>query len=425
VDPGVVTSDIFSLYFKLRDMIKEYRSFLGEGYNFSVCEYFTPYVFEWISQTYHKTTEWAKQAIDAEQWRPLATKLHSSSAIDIFCACTQAQQFLQKLEWENKEMQLAFMNKFCEVISKVVEEYVIMIEEKFVLFLSPLQVEPEAPDSARGKSRKSAVHLVAKVEVQPGDVTPMEQLCVCLNNVEAARQQLDELCTSMETAIEDVGRNFTETFQLISKTVDKLLDMIMDTKEITTSIDNEFLNIIFYRTEESVDIAIQGCLSYLDKQLEFFGSNLYEGMFKKAIKAIWRMIMELVNSLFYPQKGRVLQVDRVRVLINLLVEFFYAGGEGITKSYMTGVDRYKQIERYFSLNTLSSEELCRIHTLMAESGDESIPPAIVLFMLQGRNDPKAKSYTNGNDDVPSPKADKPKTRFSIFNLRKKKDKDKN
>jgi len=309
---------------------------------------------------------------------------------------------------------------------------VTLIEEKFLQFLTPL-VEHDGPDSARStsstsstKSRKStAPHSIVKSESHSDDITPMEQLCVCLNNIEAARQQLNELCTSMESSIEDVGDNFTETFQLISKTVDKLLDMIMDTKEMISTLESEFIAIIFYK-DEPVDAVTQPCLSHLDKQLELFDSHLYEGMFKKAIKAIWRMIMENVRSLFYPHKGRVLQVERIRILVNILIDFFYADGDGVTKSYMIAVEDYKQIERFFSLNTLSSEELCRIHTLMAESGDESIPPAIVMYMLEARNDPKAKSYTSGKEESSaSPKSEKTKTKFSLSKSIFKKKKDKN
>jgi len=106
--------------------------------------------------------------------------------------------------------------------------------------------------------------------------------------------------------------------------------------------------------------------------------------------------------------------------------FFYADGDGVTKSYMIAVEDYKQIERFFSLNTLSSEELCRIHTLMTESGDESIPPSIVMYMLEARNDPKAKSYTSGNEESSaSPKSEKTKTKFSLSKSIFKKKKDKN
>jgi len=138
--------------------------------------------------------------------------------------------------------------------------------------------------------------------------------------------------------------------------------------------------------------------------------------------------MEIIRSLFFPQKGRVLQVERIRIMVNILIDFFYADGDGITKGYMTGVEDYKQVERFFSLNTLSSEELCRIHSLMAESGDESIPPSIVLYILEGRNDPKAKSYTSGTEESSSsasPRNDKSKGKFSLSKSIFKKKKDKN
>jgi len=123
--PLDVTADQFALYFKLKALLINYGRYIQNPEKLlRITEWFSPYILDWIDQTFAKGRAWAEEVIRIDKWTPLSeTALHSSSVVDIFSICNQAYQFLANLEWPEPITQSIYTRQFVAKVSQVIKTY--------------------------------------------------------------------------------------------------------------------------------------------------------------------------------------------------------------------------------------------------------------------------------------------------------------
>ncbi|KAI8391683.1 uncharacterized protein BYT42DRAFT_204279 [Radiomyces spectabilis] len=174
---------------------------------FKVELWFLQHVRRWMITTSAATPEWVENAIKQDEFARINdVTLHSSSVVDLFSMFHQAVDFVQNLQWPNELQLCRFMTALSKVISVALEQYTYTLEDMITDHIYP-RLEPETEhtsspassflDKARhqlyGSSKKHG-HLVL-------DFTP--ELCVKINNIEAARARLDRLYQIMD--VDDVA----------------------------------------------------------------------------------------------------------------------------------------------------------------------------------------------------------------------------
>ncbi|KIR54463.1 cytoplasmic protein [Cryptococcus gattii Ru294] len=182
---GEFLDDQFELYNKAR--------MLGQ-----MCDFFSgmfdQVVRQWIDHTATKTAEWSSQALAVDNFEPSSPHGPSSSVTDLFASLTSAAQFLMDLEWPDEPQLAIYVNKLAKIIGATVNDYCGKLEE---LFLSDMRQSETSQTMAKKKAwlekaKETVATLQGERKLQAFfNFTP--ESCVKLNNIQAARQQLDKL----------------------------------------------------------------------------------------------------------------------------------------------------------------------------------------------------------------------------------------
>ncbi|CAG8512939.1 13450_t:CDS:10 [Ambispora leptoticha] len=195
---GIPVTDIFELYREILNIKVLHETHAsGTKFNFSIEEWFRPHVLKWLEMTDNKTPEWVHSAISVDEFKPISsTDRNSSSVVDLFTSFNQTIEFLKRLNWPNEYQFARFMTSLSRTICKALEQYCTKME---VLFRADMFPEEER---AQETQKQSAWYVRAKTAIAsdekiiPFDFKP--ELCIKLNNLEAAREQLDKLYYSID-----------------------------------------------------------------------------------------------------------------------------------------------------------------------------------------------------------------------------------
>ncbi|TFY79360.1 hypothetical protein EWM64_g4654 [Hericium alpestre] len=193
--PDVPIQDIFSLYRRTKTLLGMHEAFCpNQTMTFDLGGFFEPYVRQWLTEMDNKTAQWVQAAIAADKFEAEGAEGHSSSIIDLFDSLRSPITFLQDLEWSDEYQEARF---FTSTISKAIEQYCRQIEELFMseMFPRPTDyIQPQKP-SAWLEKAKSLVEQGEK-KVEPFNFQPAS--CVKLNNIDAARNLLDNMYNQMQ-----------------------------------------------------------------------------------------------------------------------------------------------------------------------------------------------------------------------------------
>ncbi|OWZ78089.1 cytoplasmic protein [Cryptococcus neoformans Tu401-1] len=194
---GEFLDDQFELYHKARKLGEMCNFFSGnkkDSYGIIIASMFDQVVRQWIDHTATKTAQWSTQALAVDNFEPSTPNGPSSSVTDLFASLTSAAQFLMDLEWPDEPQLAVYVNKLAKIIGATVNDYCSKLEE---LFLGDMRQSETSQTMAKKKAwlekaKETVATLQGERKLQAFfNFTP--ESCVKLNNIQAARQQLDKL----------------------------------------------------------------------------------------------------------------------------------------------------------------------------------------------------------------------------------------
>ncbi|KAI8098717.1 uncharacterized protein BX664DRAFT_354245 [Halteromyces radiatus] len=163
---------------------------------FKVESWFLSHVRRWLMTTNDATLEWVENAIKQDEFTRINdTTLHSSSIVDLFSMFHQAVDFVQNLQWPNELQHCRFLTVLSKIIGVALEQYTYSIESMIMddIFPQSNRDQESLTSSATffGKAQQLIGSRYGKELETPPDFT--KELCVKINDIEAARLRLDRL----------------------------------------------------------------------------------------------------------------------------------------------------------------------------------------------------------------------------------------
>ncbi|KAI8362653.1 hypothetical protein BD560DRAFT_484076 [Blakeslea trispora] len=207
----------FELYEKVLYLEKLYDQYGPKTKKslFKVESWFLPHVKRWLSKTNESTIEWVNNAIAQDQFQCFSESVeHSSSIIDLFSMFSQAVEFINNLQWPNDLQHCLFETYLAKIIGEGIEHYCFTLEDlirkdiytKRALAGSTQNTNESILDRARFQILGQRAASREEGYIPPNFITP--ELCIKLNNMEAARGKLDRLYQSMH--VDDVAQYMRE-----------------------------------------------------------------------------------------------------------------------------------------------------------------------------------------------------------------------
>ncbi|CAO3590690.1 unnamed protein product [Absidia cylindrospora] len=160
---------------------------------FKVESWFLAHVRRWLITTNNATPDWVENAIKQDEFTRINDNtLHSSSIVDLFSMFHQAIDFIHNLQWLNELQRCRFLTVLSKVIGVAIEQYTYSIETLVAEDIFPTNLDQDAYASTTffGKAQQliGSRSIIANI---PLDFT--KELCVMINDIEAARLRLDRL----------------------------------------------------------------------------------------------------------------------------------------------------------------------------------------------------------------------------------------
>ncbi|CAG8466900.1 6261_t:CDS:10 [Acaulospora morrowiae] len=196
-EEGIPVEDIFDLYREILVLKTVFEERCPDTkFTLGIQDWFGPHVKMWLESTKSKTSDWVMTAINVDEFKAVSTTdAHSSSVVDLFTSFNQTVDFIKKLNWPNKNQSALYMTSLSGAISEALEKYCESIEDRFRKDILP------DDEAGQATAKQSAWYIKAKTAIasektMPSDIKPSS--CIMLNNIEAAREQLDKLYEVME-----------------------------------------------------------------------------------------------------------------------------------------------------------------------------------------------------------------------------------
>ncbi|BEJ13854.1 hypothetical protein CspHIS471_0310280 [Cutaneotrichosporon sp. HIS471] len=187
---------------------------------FSLSSIFEPVISAWLDETAVKMRQWADNALRIDDSSPLTANGHSSSVTDLFASFHSAMSFLLDLDWDDPEQMAAFATRLSKIISLSVDDYCTKLERLFSAEMNQTESHQSTAKQKAWieKARSTIAHLQGDRKIQAFfNFTPAS--CVKLNNIDAARHELDQLYQEMrvdEFASLDVNKPVATPTQVAS-----------------------------------------------------------------------------------------------------------------------------------------------------------------------------------------------------------------
>ncbi|KAI8333569.1 hypothetical protein BC941DRAFT_433809 [Chlamydoabsidia padenii] len=194
----------FNLYHKVLSLKRLYDQYgpQQKAALFKVESWFLSHVRRWLKTTDAATPEWVGNAIKQDNFKPTNNiTMHSSSIVDLFSLFHQAVDFVQKLQWPNEYQRCRFMTALSKVIGVALTQYTYAVEDMIAEDIYPHSIHDRDAPGSHSFLDKAKLQLTgARSSVRP-DSIPDDftlELCVKINDIEAARSRLDRLYQIMD-----------------------------------------------------------------------------------------------------------------------------------------------------------------------------------------------------------------------------------
>ncbi|ORY22446.1 hypothetical protein BCR39DRAFT_473965 [Naematelia encephala] len=191
--------EAFVLYRKAQKLLDMGTAFSRcvEPMHISFAPAFSPVVHQWLDLTALKTRQWADQALAVDNFEPTSENGPSSSVTDLFDSFRSASTFIMELNWPDEGELAYFATRLAKTFSLSINDYCSKMEQLFAYDMSQGDAVQPAQTAAKQKAwiekaKSTLASLQGERKIQAFfNFTPAS--CVKLNNIEAARQQLDKL----------------------------------------------------------------------------------------------------------------------------------------------------------------------------------------------------------------------------------------
>nr|ACZ81461.1 CND05260 [Kwoniella heveanensis] len=207
--------ELFSLYRKASKLADMGEAFMGiDSIHFPWAPLFSPVIHLWLDQTAAKTRGWTEQALTVDKFEPCSPNGPSSSVTDLFDSFRSSVSFMMDLNWPDEHQLAVFATRLAKIISLAINEYCLNIERLFFEDMRRVDTTQTAAKEKAWleKARSTLASLQGERKIQAFFNFTSES-CVKLNNIESARQQLDQLYDQMR--VDDLSAY--ETSAVISK----------------------------------------------------------------------------------------------------------------------------------------------------------------------------------------------------------------
>lgn len=309
---------------------------------------FKPIIYGWLKDLEHKLRTWCEKACELDKGESIgfSTK-HSPSVVDVFSSCRQAFTDMESLKVKDSFITVQFL----EIISQVVSLY--------------------AKLQSQHISKPIETFKAEKIHDKPFTFSP--QLCVYLNNIQAARGQLDELISTVEpgatrndspkeapskrlslqqevlqssqemciqNAFSSLKSALYESQDLLVRVLRDEVDSItqkhlLGVKEGNKRASKPVLPPANYTAEPFAEAVTQ----YLDAQLDVLSDKLEDKVFSSFMRRLWDAIVEDLVEIVLPHKDFTYSISAQQTALlnehlNSLKEYFHASGSGVAMPHL-------------------------------------------------------------------------------------------
>ncbi|KAK7592924.1 hypothetical protein V9T40_007676 [Parthenolecanium corni] len=395
-DNAELNTTIFELYFVVQEFASLQEHVSQKSGILAIASYYSwfgPAVYKWITLAKYKATNRIKKAVERNRYclGELNVK-HSTSSVDTVNCFYHMKEFWKHLAWPDVIGSYHLVIKLLEAICECGRFYVDLIQKKL---------------------RDSGYY---------DDVTSpyktSEEMCVTLNDIEYVRRnlsllpnelQLDPLLETIESADRENFECREEVSSLLDTAVNEMESQIGTIVSYIGIKMRQPLKKAMFHLAWSPDSlpttdAIQPLIEYLDGHLMALNSALLPRNFEKVLFNVWGVCL---LELSHQTDGNVDDkpagyFDRLYQALELLSDFFYSDGKGLSLEILTG-DSYQLVKEKLQYHKMDTEQLITLYycdRLREQGLVESTEYGVLSVRAYYHHDSLCVEVLNAKDVIP-------------------------
>eukprot|EP01114_Cavostelium_apophysatum_P013939 TRINITY_DN3484_c0_g1_i3.p1 TRINITY_DN3484_c0_g1~~TRINITY_DN3484_c0_g1_i3.p1 ORF type:complete len:1230 (-),score=364.07 TRINITY_DN3484_c0_g1_i3:3410-7099(-) len=281
------TKETMDVYLALKQLNKFVHQQAPDVVLPDVDKMFTPHVYSWLKETVSALHEWVDKSIDQEKKVPISEEsLHSTSIVDVTSAIDAFADRLLQFDISDPFLLLQFV----EIIWFAGKHYI----KKETESVEPL--------------------LKAKDPNKPLELSP--EVCVVINNIEIARENLDNCTQKLEGALQNMPQQKQEFYQSNKESFDRCVhEAFKSMKElkydciklVCHAVNEQIVRMITTRItveESDPENAIKPITNYLDDILNVLHKNLYPQLWKSVLLNMFVDLTEQMKEMFIAKDAK-------------------------------------------------------------------------------------------------------------------------
>ncbi|XP_056258222.1 BAI1-associated protein 3 [Seriola aureovittata] len=339
---------IFELFMSLK-ILKGFREFLPlkdakmlalTGFH----NWFKSSIHKWLQIVHDRSCDRIRKAVETDKLEPVQLAKHSSSAVEVTTCFTQVREIWLQLAWPDSAGAFIFVTRLTDNFCSEAVCYSEMITRKI-------------ERNQLGRDHKSFT----------------VQLCIALNNAEHVRVFLGHLPHDLDW--QGVERAMAESCGVEGKEqvykalngqlFNMDLDLQREAKRLIALLTDKMLpelrryiqHISLSPDSINNDDAVSPLMKYLQDTMVILTENLVKENLTRALQSMWELLLRMILDSVTENRGvQVEFYNRFKYTVETVLQFFHAGGEGLSLEDMKSGD-YKALDEELRLNKCSSFEL--------------------------------------------------------------------
>ncbi|KAI9089606.1 hypothetical protein DFS34DRAFT_597989 [Phlyctochytrium arcticum] len=195
--------DAFELYTEVKALWVTYeRIDFNLAEKFSIQEWFSPFLKEWLTMSERKFIEWTQRAIEMDEFKHSNDMLISSSVLDIFTSFAQQVNFFKDLQWPDMDDRHSVLTRLLQDIAITIGVYGdTMVQSmpsdfhKFDVISQTAKTATLQNDNRKKLRLKLQVGKSKKLPpIDPSEIRVPSKSCVKINNLAVLSERFNALC---------------------------------------------------------------------------------------------------------------------------------------------------------------------------------------------------------------------------------------
>ncbi|XP_063073582.1 BAI1-associated protein 3 [Engraulis encrasicolus] len=302
-------------------------------------------IHKWLQIVHEQSCDRIHRAVEADQLVVIEAKgKHSSSAVDVTVCFSQVQGFWAQLAWPDTTGAFIFITRLTDNICNEAVYYSELLKRK--IERSNQAQHPKSIIVEFCVALNNIAHVHAYLGGLPHELDwkcleqAMEESC----GDEGRSQATKALNGQLQNAVTELHRQSDHLIALLTeKMLYELRKYIQHISLSPDSIQN--------------DDAVTPLMKYLSDMLVILSEALIKENLNRVLLALWELLLRLILDTVKDNRG--VQIEfyaRFQHTMELLLQFFNAGGEGIALEDLKTED-YKAVDEELRQNKCSSFEL--------------------------------------------------------------------